>query len=279
MSKLFEHKDRFELNNGSILITVLIVVCMIPVAESIEYVSWNDPLENAFSLEVPSTWAISGGLYRYASADLRIAIQAVSSDGKIIVSIGDSRIPNFVVPNLILQSIGFKEDSWYSPGQGVNLLVKPYMTGKQYAELYVLSEVASLCSKLDIIAKNDLIDTSNEMNSIYSNYGMKTSWNFGEVAFSCNASGELIKGYYYVGTKLTSWANSDLWRPEYLGGYFAPESAEAEAREVLQHMLSTNQANPEWLKQQGQKVDQAIAIQKKENEQFDKMIQNYVSTI
>jgi hypothetical protein len=50
-------------------------------APSLSYVRWQDPRENAFSLDVPSQWKMSGGLFRFASVDTRAGVEALSPDG------------------------------------------------------------------------------------------------------------------------------------------------------------------------------------------------------
>ncbi len=98
------------------------------------FVQWQDPRENAFSLQVPKGWSIDGGMFRFATVDIRAEVTAVSPDGKISLRLGDKDIPLFTEPNPTLAMAGFHEGSLYSPGYGVVFLVKRYLPGVQFAE-------------------------------------------------------------------------------------------------------------------------------------------------
>lgn len=84
-----------------------------------EFVPWEDPQEKAFRLQVPKGWQVSGGLFRYASVDIRFEVVAVSPDEKIIIRLGDHEVPPFIEPNPTLAFSGFPEGSLYSPRYGV----------------------------------------------------------------------------------------------------------------------------------------------------------------
>jgi hypothetical protein len=65
-----------------------------PPGSRLTFVRWQDPKEHAFSLEVPKQWAVSGGLFRFASVDVRPAIEAVSPDGHVRIVAGDAQPPH-----------------------------------------------------------------------------------------------------------------------------------------------------------------------------------------
>ncbi len=45
----------------------------------------------------------------------------------------DSELPSFTEPNQMLAMTGFREGSWYSACYGVNMLVRRYTPGAQFA--------------------------------------------------------------------------------------------------------------------------------------------------
>ena len=104
---------------------------------ALSFVHWADPLENAFSSDVPSGWRTSGGLTRRSPIDTRSAIESVSADGQVRVAMGDAEFSSFMVPNPMLDATGFREGSRYPNGYGGFIPVMRHRPGIQFAEEYV----------------------------------------------------------------------------------------------------------------------------------------------
>gem|GEM_PF-3777586 len=49
----------------------------------------------------------------------------------------------FVIPNQMLLWSGFRESSWYSPGYGVQMLVKRYLPGIHFFWTNICSRIMS----------------------------------------------------------------------------------------------------------------------------------------
>lgn len=219
----------------------------------IKYTTWSDPKENAFSVDVPSGWEVSGGLFRFASVDTRPSLLVLSPDKEIHISGGDSAVPPFVVPSRLLEMTGFSEGRWYSPGYGVNMLVKRYLDGRHFAREYVMQKIAGGYSDLVFTGEKDRPDVSKLINDIYrhfSTYGIQSLVNTGEVFFTCRKNNKNYEGYYFAGTRLTTAYGSGNWLVEYLFGFLAEKSKSGMAREVLGHMVKTFKINPRWLAMQ-----------------------------
>lgn len=219
------------------------------------YVRWNDPRENAFSLEVPEGWQIQGGLYRMASVDVRGAWQAVSPAGDIVITGGDPELPPFTEPTHMLAMTGFPEGSWYSPGYGVRMLVRRYMPGALFAREYVSARAARYCTDVVITANRDLPEAVAAINAVYAQhqaFGVAMRLSAGEAAFTCRHQGRPARGYYFAGTQLTQVAGmpGGLWRAEYLAGFVALEDKLELAREVFDHILRSIEVNPQWMAMQ-----------------------------
>jgi hypothetical protein len=213
------------------------------------WVRWQDPKEKAFSFEVPSGWNITGGLFRFASVDTRPAWQLASPDGQVRISGGDAELPPFTLPSPTLAMAGFREGSWYSPGYGVNMLVRRYLPGLAFAREYVTARVARSCSDLVFTDSRERPDAVQALNAIYSQYGaygVSLSLTAGEVAFTCRQNEQSMRGYYFAGTQLTQTQGSGLWNVEHLCGFLAPAARAAEAQSVLHHIIGSIQVNPQW---------------------------------
>jgi hypothetical protein len=97
------------------------------------WVKWTDPIEGAFTIDVPAGWQVTGGTLRPTPADSRCVIQARAADGSAQIFIGDEKTPNFVEPQSFFM-MAPPEGSWYSPG----MMVMNFRTGEQYAREYGL---------------------------------------------------------------------------------------------------------------------------------------------
>lgn len=235
------------------------------------FVPWRDPRESAFTIEVPSGWRVQGGLFRAASVDTRPAIEMVSPDGEIRVTGGDPELPPFTEPTPMLQMTGFTEGSWYSPGYGVNMMVRRYATGLAFAREYVAGKVAAGCADLVFVDARDRPDVAQAINSIYGRFagGITMRMTTGEVAFTCARGGRPMSGYYFAGTLLTTVPGTGaLWHVEMLHGYLAPSDRVAEAQTVLDHGLRTFRFDPSWWSMQQNLTGQTSRIVSETNEQI-----------
>jgi hypothetical protein len=221
---------------------------------SLSFVRWQDPRENAFSIEVPSQWKISGGLFRFASVDVRAAWEAISPEGQIRITGGDAEIPPFTLPTPMLEMTGFREGSWYSPGYGVNMMVRRYIPGTAFAKEYVMTKVARGCSDLTFTEtrdRPDAVQAINAINAQYGNLGISVSLTAGEVAFTCHRGDQVMQGYYFAGTQLVqSPAGGGVWNVEYLCGYLAAREKAEQAQSVLNTIIKSIQLNPQWVAMQ-----------------------------
>lgn len=226
-----------------------------PQEPSLTYVKWRDPKENAFSLEVPGRWQMTGGLFRFAAVDTRAAWEAASPDGQIRISSGDADIPTFTIPSQMLSMAGFHEGTWYSPGYGVNLFVRRYVAGSAFVQEYVTSKIARACSGLRLADTRDRPDVASAVNAVYRQYaamGFNAQLTAGETAFTCQRNGRGMEGYYFAGTQRVQGAAAPggLWHVEYLFGYMAAGGKAQLAQSALNHMLASLQVNPQWLAMQ-----------------------------
>ncbi|MDE3167780.1 MAG: hypothetical protein KGN36_18410 [Acidobacteriota bacterium] len=219
------------------------------------WVRWQDPKENAFSLEVPAGWTVDGGALRFAAVDIRKTVRATSPDGRIRVTGGDPDLPTFTEPNQMLAMAGFREGSWYSPGYGVNMMVRRYTPGTQFAQQYVSGIAARGCADLAFTGARDRPDADAPLNRLMSGLaaaGGIMQIRTGETTFTCRQNGQPAEGYYLAGSLRAGMAGSPsaIWHVEYLYGYLAAAAKAAAAREVLAHMLATYQDNPQWMAMQ-----------------------------
>ncbi|MBS1855241.1 MAG: hypothetical protein JST11_07735 [Acidobacteria bacterium] len=222
---------------------------------NLRWTRWQDPRENAFSLEVPAGWNVEGGAYRFAAVDIRKAVRATSPDGRIRITGGDQDLPTFTEPNQMLAMTGFREGSWYSPGYGVRMMVRRYTPGTLFAQQYVSGVAARGCADLAFTGSRDRPDADAPLNRLMSGLaaaGGMMQIRTGETTFTCRQNGQPAEGYYLAGSLRAGMAGSPsaIWHVEYLYGYLAAAGQVSLAQQVLAHMLSTYQDNPQWVAMQ-----------------------------
>ena len=226
-----------------------------PSGPAVKWVRWQDPQENAFSFEAPAGWTVEGGTSRFAPVDVRKAVVATSPDGRIRITGGDASLPTFTEPTQMLAMTGFREGSWYSPGYGVNMMVRRYTPGTQFAGEYVTARAARDCANLTFTQSRDRPDADAGLNRLMSGLaaaGGNMQIHSGEVAFTCRQNGQPASGYYFAGSLRVASPGmpGGIWHVEYLYGYLAPRDRATEAQQILSHMLATCQDNPQWMAMQ-----------------------------
>src|SRR5688572_15132377 len=77
--------------------------------EAMQFVRWVDPIEAAYSAELPAGWRTEGGLRR-TTWSVRLAFASTSPDGAMQVFSGDTTLPRmFIEPNATTASLGNRE--------------------------------------------------------------------------------------------------------------------------------------------------------------------------
>jgi len=219
---------------------------------AIAFDRWTDPNEQAFSVEVPRGWKTAGGSARFASVDVRSGVRTESPDGNAWVFSGDTDIPPFTPPSQMLAMAGFREGMWYSPGYGVNMMVRSYETGRGFAQSYAESVLGRRCSGVTITSARDRADASEAINAIYAQFGQGVNMRLstGEVAFTCGSQASPRQGYVFGGTLATQAGMGAIWNVQYLAGFIATPNEAPTAESTLKHMLDSLQLNPDWVARQ-----------------------------
>jgi hypothetical protein len=217
----------------------------------LSYVQWADPLEGAFSIEIPQGWQASGGMRRLAPVDTRASSEIRSPDGQILITTGDPQVPPFVLPAPTQAMAGLREGSWYSSPYGVKMMIRRYVPGVQFAAEYARNKYGQLCPGMKVVDSRDRQDLASLLGR-----GLKQmpgilmqQLTMGEISFTCSGPRPLI-GYAFAGTQLNNASGTGLWTAPYLAGWLATPEAAPTAKAVLQHVATTIRMNPQWVGQQ-----------------------------
>ena len=126
------------------------------VGNLVNMVSWKDPKEAAFTIDVPKDWNVDGGVVRpYIDAALKI----VATSGDKGIQVENPFPPIYTAPNQVLAIAGFNEGSHYNPSGGVSqdMIVMSEKTAQSYIETVLAKtlslKVDSVKSRDDLVAK------------------------------------------------------------------------------------------------------------------------------
>ncbi|HEY9404019.1 MAG TPA: hypothetical protein VIQ24_15270 [Pyrinomonadaceae bacterium] len=211
-----------------------------------QFQRWTDPMEDAFSVEVPVGWHVSGGLFRPNAVSMsEIVLQ--SPDGQVIVRNGDVNFPSkYIVPDMNLMSLGMWEGQFTSDGT----LILNHKTGVDFAVHYLQSKLARNCRNLQWLGSRDRHDRIQALGWYMQMLGF-TMHTGGEVIFACDFGGPTFLGYQYAETAITHHSYvATLWNPQALFGFLATPENVWLADAVLFRSLSTFQTNPQWMMRQ-----------------------------
>jgi hypothetical protein len=121
-----------------------------------QMVSWKDPKEGAFTIDVPKGWNIDGGVVRpYIDAALKI----VATNGDKGIQVENPYPPIYTAPNQALALAGFTEGSKYNPSGGISqdMIVMSEKNAEDYIKTVVAENlklnVDSIKSRDDLVAK------------------------------------------------------------------------------------------------------------------------------
>jgi len=243
----------------------------------IQYRNWQDTREQAFSLEVPQKWTVGGGTFRRAAVDLVHVLRAVSPDQKILIQFNDSNIPVFTVPSPMLTMAGFREGTWYSPGYGVQMMVKRYTPGFYFITEYLQSNFGHRLANFKIVSQKNRPDIASSFNQIYSqlmSYGISFTLHAGEAAFSFEQNSQPYVGY---GMALTQIAQSvgtqtGTWSVALMVIYSCPAAETDTVRQISDHMFRSMKMNPRWLSSQQQLAGNVSQIVSQTSQEISNII-------
>ncbi|MFB0565807.1 MAG: hypothetical protein ACETWK_09035 [Candidatus Aminicenantaceae bacterium] len=248
-----------------------------PSAPRLKYTTWKDPLENAFILEVPQGWAIQGGTFRRAAVDLVHVLVTTSEDQKIRIQFNDSNLPVFATPSPVLTMSGFREGTWYSPGYGVQMLVKRYTPGHYFLNEYLQSNYRPKLVNFEIVSQKELPDVVATFNRIYSqflSYGISFTLHAGEAAFRYDVNTEPFVGYSFALTQVvqSTAMQGGQWSVPLLVIYTSPASEAKTVHQISDHMFRSFRMNPQWVASQQQLTANVSQIVNQTNQEISRII-------
>ncbi|RPI27665.1 MAG: hypothetical protein EHM61_07680 [Acidobacteria bacterium] len=225
----------------------------------IRWVSFRDPNEGAFTVEVPQGWTVNGGIVRRTTTETRTIINVTSPEQDCVILNGDAEIPTYWEPDRMMQSGGWVVGRWYNQ----NTLLANRMTGAQYLQSYIPDRFGKFFTDVQIREVKDRPDIDQVMNArLGPIMGASIRYHFGDAKFTARNQGKQMEGYF-SGASLISAAGITTWSMQYLNGYLAVPEKLRLAGEVLAHMYRTFQVDQTWFANNMKASMQVAEIQRK----------------
>jgi hypothetical protein len=226
----------------------------------VQWVRYADPVEHAFTIDVPAGWHVAGGTRRVSAIDIRLGVNVKSPDGTISLFYGNPNVPPFAVPSPMLAKMGLREGMDYNIGQGVQLRIMPYLTGEEFARVWGERRLSRDLTDVTHKGARARPDSSQAITKAYSQGGIKTTIHAGEARFTGTLKGEPAIGYVFAATELVQ-SETTMWDMKLFAGFSAQKPEAAGAAGVLTHMVASFAIDRDWQARQ-----QALA------QQFDRIV-------
>jgi hypothetical protein len=210
-------------------------------ATTLAWVKYEDPLEQAFTLDVPKGWTVRGGMFRLGYSDHRIMVDMISPDGKINVRVGDVSIPVYFLPNQY-----HHEGEVYDLGAQARGTVARYRTGQEYAPQYGNARFKQVCQPLT--PQQTTSPPPANLDPQQSSGATNNRPSDGQVTYACGGSQGSRVAYAFTQTRLSG----GLWQVSNIASFIAPAGDLPLARSIIETCNKTFQLNPAWVQKQKQ---------------------------
>ncbi|MBX3013292.1 MAG: hypothetical protein KF832_17365 [Caldilineaceae bacterium] len=216
----------------------------------LDFITWEDPDENAYRLELPADWTIAGGLERASTFDARPWLFAASPDEAISLMFGSDQLPIFIVPNAALAAQGYAEGDSYVVGD-TELVLAEYTPGVEFAERFGRDVLGLDACTIDTTqalpeleaAIRDYVE-ANELDA----YGIRQD--VGTITYTCEDGNLTRHGTLLAFTVLANQEGVEIWQASTLLAYEATPERLAEAQAIVGYSVASWHPSLDWLAEQ-----------------------------
>jgi hypothetical protein len=224
---------------------------------------FQDPMEHAFSVDVPQGWTVRGGLFRLGYSDERVMVDVRSADGTMAIRLGDVAIPSYAVPSQYHN----REGEVYDLGAQARLIVARYRTGPEFAVLYSQARFHELCRD----PQPDSADAGFAVPD-YLPPEPTGETSAGQIAWRCSTPQGPRVVFAYT---RTARANG-IWQAPTIVSFIAPPQKSALAGSIALQMVRSFRLSPAWLEYQKQMDAEGLQYQRMRQQQRVAAIQQQV---
>lgn len=232
-----------------------------------DWVKYEDPLEHAFTVEVPAGWTVRGGMYRLGYSDHRSMVDATSPDGSVNIRFGDVALPTYFLPTPY-----HKEGEVADLGAQAQGTYARYRTGAEFVVLYAGSRFKSQCQTHTQRPNDQPLPAMPTMPDARNGGPMQATQ--GQATYACAAAGHGSRtAFAYALTALYP----NLWQARVILSVLAPSKQMAQVRSIVEHLTGTMQLSPEWVARQNQMDQDALVYQEQRQQQRRRMLSQQVA--
>ncbi len=230
------------------------------------YATIADPLEHAFTAQVPAGWRSEAGLARRAALQINPYVRSLSPDKMTYLLLGEPTLPSFVPPNPMRNTIGFPEGHLYDAGLGGLTMVLHYMSGPEFARYYGQSALGGLCPSLHFASAQERPDLARKGATLVPTV-IPSHEDGGEARFTCTHNGHPMEARVFAVTRIDN--NNVGWGAILLYSFIAPAGQADKAVAIESHVLDTIHYNDQWIQMQNNLSQQAAeAINRRMQDYF-----------
>ena len=203
--------------------------------DDLQYTRWVDPIEAAFSADLPAGWRTEGGLRR-STWNVRLVINSTSPDGSMQLFSGDATVPRiFIQPNATIRSLSHAEGQYTGPdGQMILAFQRAADFGANLVRSRFGAQVTGTRPRPDleqIVKRNPLLQS-----------GPST-------ATAADIEFRLKDGRIGVLTLSTYGAMGGVagtWWADGIHGFIAPADRMAVAAGAMARLIVSGRQSPQW---------------------------------
>jgi len=233
---------------------------------SMEWVTFTDPYEQAFTIEVPKGWTAKGGLYRLGYSDHRQMIDLTSPDGRINVRIGDVAIPIYFLP-----TASVRQGEVMDLGAQARGTAAAYAGGQDFAARYGPARFRALCPTLTPRQADGTPPVPPY--TLMPDEAKPQQSSSGQVRYDCGGGDASRVAYAYSETMLFA----SFWLVPRVVSFVAPPDQVTLARSILSHGIQTLHQLPAWEAKQRQYDQEAVVYQQRRQQQRRTSLQRQVA--
>ncbi|MBZ5603586.1 MAG: PDZ domain-containing protein [Acidobacteriia bacterium] len=247
-----------------------------PVPAGISFTKLTDPLEHAFTLDVPQGWKSEGALARLGALNINPYVRSLSPDKMTYILMGEPTMPTFAPPSAIGQKLGFREGSLYSPGFGQRVIVMHYLPGVEFARTFGLMAIGNLCSGAKLVSSKSRPEFAEKAQEL-DRPVIPTRYDAGEATFTCTHNKQEMQ----ASVEAITWTTKDnvMWVAEQFVGFIAPKSQGAQAQAVAMHMLVSMTWDPAWVQKQNQLSKEAAEAIARRVQDFERQQASFTAKL
>jgi len=218
------------------------------------YTRIADPLEQAFTVEVPAGWRSEGGLVRHAALQINPYVRSLSPDKMTYLMFGDPNMPTFAPQGDLDRKLGRKEGLVYDTGLGGRGMILHYIPGAEFARLYGEFAIGSLCPGLKFVSGKERPDLARTAEAALPTV-IPSRTDGGEAVFTCAHGKQEMEARMEAVTRITR--DNVYWVVIGLGASIAPRSQSEQAHSILTHIVASMNWSPAWTQKQNNLSQQA----------------------